>query len=689
MPTFEVAIPDGKLYQIEAPDFETAVRALAGAPQQAAPKPSPITTGGLLRAAAEGVPIAGGFVNKGIAAAKAGVPSMLGGSTAPTFGERYAADLPVEEAASQKFATEHPIAANAAGLAGGVAATLPLGATALGARMLGLGGRTLTGQIARGAASGAGINAIDALVRGNDPGVAAGVGGAIGAAVPPAARLAGAAAGPVANVVRGIINPTEEAARRVSAGIARDVAAGGAGLTDAQFQAARAAGAPVKLMDLGGETTRAVARSAANTSQEGRQVLSRNIDAVFEGQSQRASDHLRSRMNYPTEEARQQAINDVRENVYEPAYARAYRDSANVPLWPDRELIARHTAGMSPADAAAATGAMRGLEQLAQAPEVQQAIRNAIPLARNWAVRDGLRAPSGAFTFEPDGRGGMRTVLQDNGGASSPFPSLQMWDYVKRALDRMGTPTAATFAREIRGNLDTLVPSYQAAREAAHPVKFFGGASNAFDAGRDFVNRGQQYGTNAQTQLMRMTPQERNLFQDGYASAVAERIERSPDRRNVLNNISNSPAARQELETALGPQRWREMEGMLRVEGVMDLARGAVQGNSTTARQLMELGLAGGAGSMLSSGSPFGDPASALNAALVWGAIRHGGGAALNRVDERVARQVAQLLTSNDPAQLRMGARTLANNPRMLAALRNFDTALGRSAAAQVDQRNQ
>ncbi|MCK1465776.1 hypothetical protein IVB34_47710 [Bradyrhizobium sp. 2] len=92
-----------------------------------------------------------------------------------------------------------------------------------------------------------------------------------------------------------------------------------------------------------------------------------------------------------------------------------------------------------------------------------------------------------------------------------------------------------------------------------------------------------------------MTPQERQLFQDGFVSRFVETLNQVGDRRNILNQIASSPAAREKLNVALGPQRAAELEAGLRVEGIMDLARNAVQGNSTTARQLAELGLAGGA----------------------------------------------------------------------------------------------
>jgi hypothetical protein len=159
-----------------------------------------------------------------------------------------------------------------------------------------------------------------------------------------------------------------------------------------------------------------------------------------------------------------------------------------------------------------------------------------------------------------------------------------------------------------------------------------------------------------------------------------------PDRRNALNSIANSPAARTQLQIALGPQRAAQVEAMLRVEGVMDLARGAVQGNSTTIRQLAELGLAGGASATLGGGNPLtGDPASLLNAALMYGALR-GGRAGLATVDQRVSTQVARLLASNDPSQVRFGAQMLGRNRGLLDSLRQVDAALARSAAAQTNQ---
>ncbi len=632
-------------------------------------KSSPLTTGDLARAAARGIPIAGAWANNAIA----GAESLAGHG-------KYEDNLKEENEREARFEAEHPIANTVAGLVGGVATTGGLGMTGLGARALGLGGRTLLGQMGRGALSGATINAADAMARGSDPGVAAAAGAGLGFAAPGAARLIGGAISPTVSLVRGMMNPGQEAARRAGTAIARDINAGGQGLTQGEFARATAQGLPVLPADMGGETARALARSAANTSPEGRQLLDRAIDARFESQAPRLADWFRQGLNFPSEAARDQAIRDVAQNVYEPAYARAYARRAGTLLWPDRDLMTAQ--GFTPEQRAAA----EGLASLAQAPEVQTAIRNAQPLLRNWAVRDGLRPPSPAFTFDNSGPV-QRTVLTPTSGGNTNLPSLQLWDYVKRALDRMGTPTAATFSRELRNNLDVLVPEYRAARDLAQPVKFFNGAGNAFEAGQGFINRGIQFGPDAAAALNRMTPQERALFQDGYATSLIDKIERSGDRRNIINSIYNTPAARNEIVTALGQQRANALEARLHIESIMDRARGAVQGNSTTARQLAELGLAGAGGAVLGGGNPLsGDPASLATSALLYSALR-GRHALGTAVDERVSREVARMLTSN-PQQIQLAMQMITRNGNLLRNLRRFNAALAVSGAAQINQQN-
>lgn len=574
---------------------------------------------------------------------------------------RYDTALKREEALTDKTEAERPISSAVGNVAGALA--LPIGAAASAA--------TLPARIGAGALVGAGTGAVygagDA-----DPGsrvTGAATGGAVGTvagAAAPVALQGIAAAGrgvarvaePLTNAVRGFRDPEGEAARRVTAGIARDYRNGDPGLTGAEFRAARAGGQPVSVMDLGGETTRALARSSANTSPEGRATLSRAIDDRFEGQSARLTDWLNDRFHYPNAHAQQQAIDQVERTTNRAAYARAYQAG-------DRDIISPE------------------LERLLGAPAVADAMRSAVERGQNRAVTQGFGAFNPRVTIE-------NGVVRFNRGATGApaYPNIQLWDYTYRELRDAGQAAfragrneeggaITNLAQTMRAELDRLVPEFGNARSVA--ARFFQ-AENALEAGQNFV--AQNFGNReARAAIARMSPQERQLFQDGFISRYIETINKTSDRRSVVNQIANSPAAREKIEIAVGRERAAELEAFLRVEGMMDLARGAVQGNSTTARQLIEAGLAGGVG----YGTATGDwnPQSVFTAAFIGGVARGAASKANQRIDQNVARRVAGMLTSDNPRVLQQGMRIVASQPRMLESLRRADAALARVSSEQ------
>lgn len=579
--------------------------------------------------------------------AQLGYEYLTGGDDAA---KRYAGRRD-EIRADQKAAQEQYPATNIAGQVTGAVA-LPVGGV--------LNAATLPVRMARGAAVGAGYGGLSGAGEGQTledrasrATTGALVGGVVGAAAPPvvegAIQLGRAAINPVVTGVRGAINPEAEAARRVATAVERDLRADPQAvqrLTPQEFAASAQSGGPARIMDIGGETTRGLARSAANTSPEGRGLMNRAIDERFEGQGDRVTGWLRQTFNYPNAQAQQEALEKAASAVNRPAYRAAYSDGMKVMLWDDE------------------------LKQLAQAPEIQAAIRIALPQLRNWAVKDGMAPPKGAFDIV-DGK----TILKKTESGNTILPSLQYWDYVKRALDGMKTPTSAAFAKALREKLDELVPSYKQARAGA--AHFFG-AENALEAGQNYV---MQNFANAETRraLAGMSQQERQLFQDGFVSRLIEIVERTGDRRNVLNQIASSPAAREKMNIALGPQRAAELEAGLRVEGIMDLARGAVQGNSNTVRQLAEIGFAGGAGGVGGIGAYNMDPTQMTYAAIA-GALLAG----KRGIDTRVAQRVAQMLVSDDPRQLMRGIQLVARNGRMMDSLRFTDAKITQVAAQEI-----
>jgi hypothetical protein len=561
--------------------------------------------------------------------------------------KRYEETVKREREINKAAEEQHPIASTVGNIAGAVA--LPIGAAGQAA--------TLPGRMAAGAGVGAalggaagvgeGVGAADSLSRGA---VGTAVGGALGGVAPAAiegvVRGARAAANPIANTIRGIRNPDDEAARRVATSLQRDMQADPAAasrLTPAEFAASAQSGGPATIMDIGGETTRALARSAANTSPEGRAAMGRAINDRFEGQTGRVTGWLRNTFHYPDAEAQSTAIEHVAKTVNKPAYAKAY---------------AQGRAGVWDAE----------LSELSQAPVVKDAVSAALKQAQNKSASGPLNQAT--------------LARWSNGGK----PTLEFWDLVKRQIDqeinvakkagrREDVGTLTEVKNTIVKKLDDAVPSYAQARAGA--AHFFG-ADNALEAGQKFVGNSMS-ASEARRLISKMSPQERQLFQDGFVSEFIGTLEKVGDRRSILNKIADSPAAREKLNIALGPQKAAELEAGLRVEGIMDLARNAVQGNSTTARQLAELGLAGGAYGFSGGGiNPFTDPGAVVNAALVYGAAR-----GRNVINERLSRRVAEMLVSNNPQTLLRGIRTVARNQTLFNSLRSADRGLARVGGEQ------
>lgn len=536
-------------------------------------------------------------------------------------------------------------------------------------------GATVLGRAGNAALTGAGYGAAYGVGTGEDAQgrVEGGLGGALiggltgGVASPVVDGLAAggrALAAPVINTLRAVRNPDDEAARRIGIAIQRD------GRTPEQaartLEAENASGVPMIVADTGGETTRALARSSANTSPEARQALSGATDDRFQSQSERVGSFVESltggnRDTAGTVEDLQRAASQVNR----PAYARAYREGQAV--WTP------------------------GLEQLLQAPAVQDAVRQTMRTGGNRAAAQGFQPVRQAFE-EVDGR----LTLRTNPDGSRAIPNLQFWDQVKRNLDDMvtagqreGRGNAAGDVRDLRNmlrdELDRAVPSYADARRGA--AAFFG-AEDALDAGAKFVTAPME-NAEARRIVGRMSQAEKELFRRGFANSLLERLSGVGDTRNITNAMFlNNPRARERIEIALGPREARQLEVILRAENIMNQTRQAVSGNSTTARQLAELGLAGGrAGAEVGVGAgawalATGDySAGNLGAgATIAAALRYGRG----RIDQKMAQRVGEMLASNDPKVIRRAAQMLASRPGMTDALRRGEEYILKALAPQV-----
>jgi hypothetical protein len=571
-------------------------------------------------------------------------PSLFGSGG----GAQYDKALADQRNANKAAQKENPFTYGAGEVAGTIVNPL--------ARMA---GPSLAGVAGNSALIGGLSGAGNAETLGAVPGAAAtgaAVGGALGAGAYGLLKGAGALAAPVVDrarsAINGLRNPGDEAIRRVSGALARDAAAGDVPAS-ADLIASIRAGQPVAVGDLGGETTRAVARSAANTSPEGRSALTQMTQDRYNAQSTRAGDFVGNLFRYNGDiTATSEALQEAARKANRPLYEKAYKEGASG-IWNDE------------------------LANIANSPAVRSAISDAERRGANDAVAKGFERVRNPFTQDANGN----FALKQQADGSIAYPSLAFWDQVKRGLDaniqalkRAGDPEAGVVQQlksSLVKQLDSASPSYSQARGTA--AAFFG-AEDAIDAGRKFVQMNARP-EDVRAALAKMNPAERTMFQQGFASKLVDDLRNLGDRANVMTKINQSPAAREKIEMALGdPQKYKELDAFMRVEGIMNNLKNAVQGNSTTARQLIEMGLAGGA-----VGLGTGDISKGGMAAGTLFALRKGNTA----IDMRVARKVADLLVSNDPAAMREVITRAAANPKFSQVVTALDNAIA-SASSSV-----
>lgn len=539
----------------------------------------------------------------------------------------------------------NPITSGASSLAGGIAALAPLGATAAGGRLLGMTGG-YGSRVMFGAGSGGAIAGADTLTRGgslDDAANSALVGGALGMVLPAAgetARLVGNIARPY---VGAIANPIAEAYRRAGSAFGRDADANPGGLLNAADEAVAATnGVPLINADRGGETVRALTRSVANQSPEARAVIEKTATDRFAGQAGRAVEFIRRIAGG---------------NVDDLGYQKGLKDAARLANEP------RYRAAMESPKAAFVWS--EPLAELMQSPTFRQAVKAAESRGADKAAVAGAKAVKSPFAFDANDV----MTIKTNPDGSRVLPSLAFWNQVKINLDRaIGIGQRAGddisdlvgMKQKLVGALDAQVPAYAKARATA--ASYFG-AEDALDAGKMFANKTREL-PEARSAFGAMTPSEQKAFRVGFSSEIIDKIKDARFRANVIDQAFGSPAKREMMEIVFGKAKARELEAYVRVEDLADKLRGAM-GNSTTARQLMELGIGAGSGALLTGGD--------WKGALGGAALVRGGRWITQRADAKVMQEVAKLLMSNDPAMVQKAIANASMSPKWMDALEGLE----------------
>lgn len=616
-------------------------------PRQQPPVDLGTATAATISGFVNGIPIAGpllqGASDAIIAGGQMGVDALTGKPDGADFQRR----MEVQQANRQNLRERAPISDIAGNLGGGIATFGVGGASKVGAEILGMSGKFLP-RVINSMRSGATISAGDTAARGGSAEemlINAAKGGALDAAVPIVGagvkQTLGAAGRVLQPTVGAMRDATGEAARRLGIAATRDRRANpGMVMNQTDEAVARQSGVPVINADRGGETVRALSRSVANQSPEARAIIDKTASDRFSGQAGRAVETMRRIAGGSVDDlGYQNRIQEAARFVNRPAYDAAFNAPNAQAVW------------------------NQPIKELMQSDTFRAAINAAEKRGTDRAAVAGFKAVRNPFEFRADGS----VTLKTNADGSRALPSLQFWDQVKRNIDgmigtakRQGDNTLladlTAIKQKLTGALDAAVPQYAKARAGA--ASFFG-AEDALEAGKKFATATRAV-PEARAAFAKLKPAEQEAFRTGFASEVIDKIKDARFRANVIDGAFGTPAKREMMEIVFGKGKARELEAYIRVEELADKLRGAL-GNSTTARQLVELGIGAGSGAIITGGD--------WKGAIAGAGVAKGVRFANQKVNDKVMEEIARMLTSGDEALMKKAVFQASLSPMWMDGL--------------------
>lgn len=557
--TITVSAPGGISIDFpEGTDQETIrrvmLRATGGDGSEARPapaKPSVSTAEALGRGALQGATF--GFSDEIYAGARGAYDALRGGSFGPTY-DRELADV---RAANERAKAEAPYAYLGGEVAGGLA--LPLGAAGTAVR-----GATMAARTAQSAKVGATLGGLYGVgtAEGGDGTLAqqtanrltsaipsAVLGGAIGAAGPAAVDVASAALRYPANAIRAYRNPSATADAKVIEALARDAPdtmAASQAVMRAQDRLGRAQATKPEMMlaDVGGQNTRDLLRTATNMPSKGAERLRKTLDQRQAWQWSRIEKDVADTLADGNAFAQSvdevtKRVSEVGKETFDLAFSRPWNVKANDPLavFLQRPYVAKimdrtreNIVGMTGQDVAT----LRPWEFMHR---VKMQIDREIGAAKRASHPDGWNTRD-LVTLK-------REMVELMGKHNGPY---------RAALYKYGDEA---------------------------------GIRNALEQGFD------EFKGTSPDQLRKtlagLSEPERRMYRIGAARSLFDDIERGNVTRDRTDALFSSPAIQMKL-AALYPDvaARREMQRRLVLEARMADTRKAVQGGSTTARQLAQ-----------------------------------------------------------------------------------------------------
>ncbi|BAF86849.1 conserved hypothetical protein [Azorhizobium caulinodans ORS 571] len=564
MPIFEVQAPDGRSFEVDAPDINAAAAALKqfGA-KPAAPDPRDSVMG-KIDAAVRGAAdlLSGGVADEFAAGADALFNPVFGtGQDGGSFSERYdknlAAQRGIDKADEEKRGSYRLAGQIAGGIAGGAGlAKSGLSAAANAAQAGGgifkvAGGSALDGAV-MGALQGFGSGEGGIGNRAEGAGLGLAAGGALGAALPFAISGVTTAAKPLVAPIMARLRPQEyadaavaEALRR--SGMTADSVAG-------DLAAARAAGQDVyTTADALGNAGQRMLSTAARNPQNERQALVDFLQSRQAGQGRRISGALADAFDAPDTAAQRAAtLTGARDAAADVNYAAAREGAYGVDVGP---ALARIDEVLQP-----------GLSRFASTTDqiAPDSVEGALSRARSLLT---------------DGKSNLTEF-------SAVLRAKQDIDDMIGRATRSGAGNQARLLmgvkQELEAALENASEPYAAARNA-----FRQGSReiDAVDAGRVAAQRGRSQDTIPAFQGM--TSGEQAAFRAGYADPLIEQVQSAAIGANKARPLM-SDATAAEFPAFAAPGRADQLGQRLAREARMFETNQAALGGSKTADNLAD-----------------------------------------------------------------------------------------------------
>lgn len=548
----EVELPDGNVAEFPDGTPKETITAAIQKRLGASPRPSRSMAGSALEGAAQGLTF--GFSDELEGAVRAGIGKLTGDQR--SFGELYDEGVAVPRQRIKEARQDNPVSFGVGEI--GSAVALPLGAARLGIRGAmaaasgrGLGARSLAGAkegAVYGGLYGAGTAEGGISDRLTGAGTGAAIGSALGAAMPGAVDVAGAVGSRLAQPFR---PATTVASEKLGEAIARDNPAGGLQQFAERVRDLRKINPSARVMDAGGDNVRGMMRAATNVPNAGRERARRIVDARQANQWSRIEDSLVESMGKGSSRN----------------YGANYFDEL------DRIALQMDDEG---------------------AKLIQPALQIETPMT------DRLRAVMARPTMQ-ELWGNVKRKLADQGDEIGLSTRTQALHRMKMELDeaigmskraeQMGnkpgagwdTRTLTILKRDLLNAIDN--PAYKAGlKQYASTAQL----RNALEDGYEAFSRKQPEQMRAALKALESDTQ-RDFYRFGAMRAVLERIRKGNVNNDRTDALFSSPEMQTKLRAMFPSHRqFREFQRFLVSEAKMADSRKAMQGNSTTARQLTE-----------------------------------------------------------------------------------------------------